>query len=63
VTTAVFLLICFQRKMETKKTEPAGKKKKQKIHVTLVKVTNDNVDEVAKAIVEKICKASGPKHH
>jgi len=49
--------------METKKTEPAGKKKKQKIHVTLVKVTNDNVDEVAKAIVEKICKASGPKHH
>jgi hypothetical protein len=48
--------------METKKTEPAGKKK-QKIHVTLVKATNDNVDEVAKAIVEKICKASGPKHH
>jgi hypothetical protein len=45
------------------KAEDKKKKKKPKIHGTFVKVNDENIDEVAKAIVEKIRKASRPKGH
>lgn len=37
--------------------------KKKKIHVTLVMVTDENVDEVAKEIDEMIRKIREPKGH
>ena len=48
--------------MDTIMAKPKEVKKK-KIHGTLVKVTDENIDEVAKAIVEKIRKASRTKGH
>ena len=43
------------------KTE--DKKKKKKIHGTFVKVTDENIDEVAKMFVEKIRQVSRSKGH
>ena len=40
----------------TDKTENKNKHKKPKIHGTLVKVNDENIDEVAKEIVEKFRK-------
>jgi hypothetical protein len=39
------------------------KKKQKKFHGTFVKVNDENVDEVAKAIVEKIRKVQRSKGH
>jgi hypothetical protein len=48
--------------METTMDKSEGQKK-PKIHGTLVKVTDDNADEVAKAIMERIRKVQRSKGH
>jgi hypothetical protein len=45
------------------KAEDKKKEKKPKIHGTFVKVNDENIDEVAKAIVEMIRKVRGPEGH
>ena len=45
------------------KAEDKKKHKKPKIHGTFVKVNDENIDEVAKALVEKAKKIFGPKGH
>jgi hypothetical protein len=42
----------------TDKAEDKKKKKKPTIHGALVKVTDENIDDVAKALVEKFRKLS-----
>ena len=45
------------------KAEDEKKKKKPKIHGTFVKVTDENADEVAKAIMEMFRKVQRSKGH
>jgi hypothetical protein len=52
-----------QRVTMTDKTEDKKKQKKPKIHGTFVKVNDENIDEVAKAIAEMIRKVREPKGH
>ncbi len=50
-------------KMGEQKRIPLPANQQKKIHGTLVKVTDENIDDVAKAIVEKILKTSRSKGH
>ena len=45
------------------KPKDKKKKKKPKIHGSLVRVTDDNIDEVAKAVMEMIRKVQRSKGH
>ena len=49
--------------MMTDKAKDKKKEKKSKIHGTLVKVTDENAEEVAKAIMEMIRKVQSSKGH
>jgi hypothetical protein len=48
---------------ETTMDKAEDEKKKKKIHGTLVKVTDENIEDVAKEIMEMIQKARRPKGH